>query len=132
MMLEKVERWVSRLPKSELEMPILELDGVLYTPLDILEEVRAGTELGERLQERWEELRRGIRTLHNDETMYELARIRLLKRLQERPVRIMTLTAGMPTEITAEQLIRDIEAGGDLGESLVKAEVKVIQRLIRA
>jgi len=131
MMLEKVERWVSRLPKSELEMPILELDGVLYTPLDILEEVRAGTELGERLQERWEELRRGIRTLHNDETMYELARVRLLKRLQERPVRIMTLTAGMPTEITAEQLIRDIETGGDLGESLVKAEIKVVQRMIR-
>ncbi|HEX59729.1 MAG TPA: hypothetical protein ENF26_06250 [Methanomicrobia archaeon] len=131
-MLEKIERWVSRLPKSELEMPILELDGVLYTPLDILEEVRAGTELGERLQERWEELRGGIRTLHNDETMYELARVRLLKRLQERPVRIMTLTAGMPTEITAEQLMRDIETGGDLGESLVKAEVKVIQRLIRA
>jgi len=130
-MLEKVERWVSRLPKSELEMPILELDGVLYTPLDILEEVRAGTELGERLQERWEELRRGIRTLHNDETMYELARVRLLKRLQERPVRIMTLTAGMPTEITAEQLIRDIETGGDLGESLVKAEIKVVQRMIR-
>jgi len=131
-MLEKIERWVSRLPKSELGMPILELDGVFYTPLDILEEVRAGTELGERLQERWEELRRGIRTLHNDETMYELARVRLLKRLQERPVRIMTLTAGMPTEITAEQLMRDIETGGDLGESLVKAEVKVIQRLIRA
>ena len=130
-MLEKIERWVSKLPEVERGMPILEVGGVVYTPLDILEEVRAGTELGERLQERWEEIRRE-RALHNDEAMYEVARLRLIQRYRERPAEVMVLTPAGTEVISAEQLIREVEEGTNLGSSLVRAECKVIQRLIRA
>jgi len=48
--LQLIRLWVSKLPPSELDMPIIMLNGVAYTPRQILEEVERGTQLGAVLQ----------------------------------------------------------------------------------
>jgi len=119
--LKIIERWHSKLPDYEKSLPLIKLEGITYSPQQILQEVRNKTPLGEKLQKRVEGLRFGS-TLEDEETAEE----RLVTLLEERPVRVAALTTPEEGkhELTSEELIERIKKKDKVGRSLLRTEVK--------
>jgi len=115
--LEKVERWVERLPALARELPILWHAGRDWTPLQILEEARKATPLAEELQHRLE-----IRALGSID-VWQLAKKRLIKAMELQPVRIYRLFYGQPKVIEPERFKREIEAETPWAKSLISIEL---------
>jgi hypothetical protein len=125
--LQVVRRWFSRLPPYELDMPIVVVDGLAYTPRAILEEVQRGTALGERLQRMVEA---GVASLHQED-LDELAKLRL-RLLLSRPthLRVVAYTYPVPREMTMQELLAEVEAGTPIGRRFIEAQKEVVMRLL--
>jgi adenylate kinase family enzyme len=114
-MLEKIERWIRLLPPQELEQPFFVIDGVSMTPLKLLSEVRAGTELGRKAQAYWESRVLGT----EEEMLVERLKSRLSRYPQDKPLFIVL---GVPSKLTPRQLITEIEARSDIGKEWIEKE----------
>ena len=127
MTLSIVRRWFNRLPPYERDNPLVLLNGVAYTPRQVLAEVERGTPTGEKLQKLIEAGRFG--TQLND--AWKLAKIRLkeiLKKYPEKPI-----VAVLPEEYTytPSQLIKEIEQETPQGVVWIKGEIQQMARLMQ-
>lgn len=113
MTVARLERWISMLPPQELDQPCVSVDGTWLTPRQILREAKAGTELGKKAQAKWETTRLGT----EEDMLAERIKRRLGRYPPDKPLFITV--AGM---LTPQQMIREIEAGTDIGKRFVQSE----------
>ena len=128
MTLARIRAWVQRLPPQELDLPVVIVNGISYTPRMILMEVQRGSPLGERLQVLVEAGRLGTTALEE----IQLAKIRLrelLQRMPEKPI-IATLTVP-PRTFTPGQLLREIELETPVGRQWIQAELQHVKRILQ-
>ena len=127
MTLQLIRLWVSKLPPSELDMPIIMLNGVAYTPRQILEEVERGTQLGAVLQRMVET---GAASLSQSEEEEELAKMRL-RQLLSRSSAIYARLSDTGAEVyTPQQILEEIERGSPIGRQWIEAEKSIIRKLL--
>jgi len=126
---EAVRRWFSRLPELQRDLPILIVDGAAYTPRMILSEVERGTPLGSRLQALLEAGRMGTQPWEEE----ALLRLRVKSILQRMPPdKPLIATLGpQPRAYTAADLLREVEAGTDVGRRILSAEAEAVRLLLR-
>lgn len=118
--LESVEHWVSMLPPQERSQPIIDVDGVWLTPIQMLEAVKAGTDIGRKAQEKFETM--GLGT--EKEMLIERIKKRLGRYPQDKPL-LITLDG----KLTPSQIISEIERGTDLGNDLIDTERRYLSYL---
>jgi len=117
-MITAIRRWIKKLPKAELRMPILEIEGKYLSPLDILREVEKGTRIG-LLAQRMLEVSSPIEALIEE-------RLRLfLKRYP--PDKPLFITLGRV--YTPRQILREIELKTDVGLHWIETEKKYLEYL---
>lgn len=127
MSLKIIESWYEKLPSYERDMPLIRLNNTVYTPTQILAEVTRESPVGAKLQEKVEGLRYGS-TLEDE----SLAEERLVKLLEERPVRISMLTRpGEKEQLSSKELIERIKKKDRLGKSLIKTEEKHMLSMLK-
>lgn len=129
MTLQLIYRWFSRLPPLERDLPLVVLDGRAYTPRAVLEEVRRGTALGERLQMAVESGALGASPREEE----ELAKLRLRAILSRYPPDApIVATLGLPGRVyTARELMEEVEGGTGVGAQWVRAELERCRVLLR-
>jgi len=128
MTLERVERWFEALPEPERDIPLIVIDEVAYTPRRVLEEVRAGTDLGKKMQE----------MLESPERMLPVKEILAEKRLEvilgryppDQP-RYGVIIEGRREILTPRELMVHIRKRTKLGKQWIRTEKEYIQRLLR-
>jgi len=142
-MLDKVREWVSKLPESERNKPIIYYRGRFWTPNEILKEVEAGSEIGEELQNLLEKIV-GVLPYSNIElSKHELqimldkvAKKRLIEKLREymkvfgnQPILVTLGIRGR--KYTISDLIKLISEDKGIGKELIEAEkIKLIKLLM--
>ena len=128
MSLKIIEQWYSKLPPYEVDMPLIRLDTTVYTPRQILDEVRRKTPVGTRLQTKVEGLRFGS-TLDDEVTAEE----RLIKLLEERPIRIAALVDPDigKEEFSSKELIERIKKKDKIGKSMLKTEIEHMTAMMK-
>lgn len=119
-MREFIVKWYNRIPKIHRDLPLVELDGKVYSPRRVYEEVMKGTELGERLQEKLES-----GSFTTDEFFTKLAKIRLIMVLKKLPKDIGIATFN--GVYSRDELIKLIEEGKGIGKDLIDTEVNIIK-----
>ncbi|MCD6407331.1 hypothetical protein J7L81_05625 [Candidatus Aerophobetes bacterium] len=122
---EFVERWYSSIPEFERDLPIILVDGRVYTPREIYNEVMKGTPLGEKLQMELERLRSPHSLTYED-----------LRKLQEVAwERVKRIVKGLPKDFSVVSLSGMIVRGEKIAEvlkdSAVNYEMRKIIGLIR-
>jgi len=129
MSLNFIESWFSNLPDYERGMPIIKLNGVSYSPQQILREVRRGSSIGKELQKKVE----SSRLAHSFEEDEALAEERLTKLLKEKPIRIAMLTRPETgkEEFSSKELIEHIKKKDELGKALVESEVEQVEAMLK-
>lgn len=128
MTLQAVERWFNALPAAERSVPLVMLDGVAYSPVMVLDEVRRGTPNGQRLQRMVEGGSLG--TLYED--VWRLAKERLKIRLsavEEKP--LFALMQIPVRTLTPSQLMEEVERETQLGQRFIRAELEHMSQLLR-
>jgi len=113
MTVSRIERWVSMLPRQELDQPCVSVDGRWLTPKQMLSEARAGTELGRKAQAIWERL--GLGT--DEEMLIERIKHRLERYSPDKPLFITV--AGV---LTPRQMLAEVEARSDIGRTWIQTE----------
>ena len=126
MTLQVIRNWVSKLPPYELDMPIIMLNGVAYTPRQILEEVERGTQLGAVLQ-RMVEMGYASLSQRDEE---ELAKMRLRQLLSRSTALFARLSVTGAEVYTPQQILEEIERGTPIGRQWIEAEKSIIRRLL--
>jgi hypothetical protein len=121
---QSIEAWVSKIPKLELNQPLIILGGTAYTPNQVLSEVSRGTALGNQLQGQIEK-----RSFTAAIDKYALALLRLKERLGKMPsdARIAHGTS----VFSPQELLKEIEAGTPVGRSFVEAEVRRVEEILQ-
>ena len=106
-------------------LPLVPLDGVVYSPNRILEEVQKGTPLGERLQQKLE-----TRSFSQDE-LEKVAEKRLEWIFTHLPksVGLASFTLG-EQGYTPEELIKLVKERKGVGKKLLEDEVRNIKKLM--
>lgn len=122
MTVEKIERWIALLPPQELDQPCVTVDGRHLTPRQMLSEARAGTELGRKAQEKWERVGLG--------TEESLLTDRIKKRLERYPPD-KPLFITMNGTITPRQMMKEVEAGSEVGKKWVQTERSYLRYMDR-
>jgi len=131
MTLQVIENWVRKLPQAQQNLPILSYQGKLYTPLEILDEVRKNTPLGQALQKKIET---GDPPSENE--LYKQRLIQAIQMyIQKHPSAAnKPLVAGIidkqPVALTPLQLINEIQNETKIGKTLIEAEKKQVQRIL--
>jgi len=124
MTVEIVEEWVNKLPRIERNQPLVIHGDRVYTPNEILAEVRAGTSLGSELQRIIE-----ARAFTTVEEKYALAILRLKERLKKLPETYKTLIG--EKIYTPSQLLEEIEKGTRVGRMLIEAEMTNLEEILK-
>jgi len=129
--LARVRTWIQKLPPYELDLPLLIVDSVAYTPRMALDEVQRGTATGMKLQSLIESGRFG--TPIGQETA--LAILRLKQRLSryppEKPIVATLGTPQLPGKVyTAQELIEEIQRQTPRGIQWIQAELEQMKRVI--
>lgn len=127
MSLEVVRRWIDRIPRVELDYPLVidEKTEKAYTPRKVLSEVTAGTELGRRLQAKIE-----ARSLTAEITLKDLAKIRLKMILEGLPQRWGIGTYGMVYR--KDEILKVIENEEGFGKKIIEEEIERMKLLMRS
>lgn len=123
---EFIEKWYKSIPKMERDLPIILIDGKVYTPNEVYEEVMKGTELGEIMQSKLERM-----SSQHSMTYEDLREIRHIA--YERVKRILE---DLPKDFSIVSLSGKIAKGKDeifkaIGKSAIEYEMKRVIRLIR-
>lgn len=127
MTLTLVQRWFDKLPQYEVDLPLLMVNGVAYTPRTALSEVQRNTALGQKLQAMIE--RRSVGTLASEEDT--LARLRLQELLRRAPERPLFATLVLPPRTyTPGDLLREVQQGTPVGLQWISAEKMQMRYLV--
>ena len=119
MTLTLVQRWFDKLPPYEVDLPLLMVAGVAYTPRTALSEAQRNTALGQTLQAMIE--RRSVGTLTSEEDT--LARLRLQELLKRAPEKPLFATLALPPRTyTPSDLLREVQQGTPVGQQWISAE----------
>ena len=126
---DEVLNWIKKLPRSELDIPLVVIDDRAYTPNEILEMVRRKVGLGRRL------LTLDVSTLKRvpaEAQLHELAKIRLKKKLEKMPKKFVLAryVLGKKEKYTADELIEEIQHESPIGREFINTEKKTIRELL--
>jgi hypothetical protein len=124
---ELVTRWFSRLASGEQDLPLLILEGNVYTPRTAFNEVTRGSALGDRLQALIETGRFGTTTYEEE----QVAKIRLRQILQTQPEKPLFATLSGKL-FTPSQLLQEIESNTAIGVQWLNNEKTHMQLLVSA
>lgn len=129
MTLDKVQKWFEHVPPSEVDLPLLILDRVAYTPRATLDEVARGTAVGQKLQLLVELGKIGSANVQE----LELAKLRLIEVLKKKdPNKPLLATLQLPGRAyTTAELIEQIQQGTKIGQQLVQNEVTHMKRIVQ-
>lgn len=128
MTLERIRNWYEKLPRSELDLPLVIVDGMAYSPRAVLAEVQKGTPLGNKMQGKVE-----MGTFSQEGEARELAKIRLKKVLEKKldePL-VATYALGEKVTFTGRELMEEIQKETKVGKQWVEAEEAHMKRMIR-
>lgn len=120
---ELVSKWYSKIPELERDLPIILVDGKVYTPREVYEEVMKGTELGEKMQETLERYRESHSATYGE-----------LKKIAEE--RVKKILSWLPEDFSIVSLSGKVAKGSDeiykaIGDIAVKYEMNNILRIVR-
>jgi len=126
---EEVLNWIKKLPKSELDIPLVVIDDRAYTPNEILEMVRRKVGLGRRL------LTLDVSALKRvpaESQLHELAKIRLKKKLEKMPKKFVLAryVLGKKEKYTADELIEEIQRESPVGREFIDTEKRIVRDLL--
>lgn len=108
-----LERWLTMIPKQELNQPVVEVEGRRLTPVEVVNEVRQGTELGRKAKIMLETI--GLGT--EEDILVERLKNRFSRYPQNQPLFIT-----LKRDFTPAQLIAEVEGGTAMGKQLLEAE----------
>ena len=126
---EEVLNWIKKLPKSELDIPLVVIDDRAYTPNEILEMVRRKVGLGRRL------LTLDVSALKRvpaESQLHELAKIRLKKKLEKMPKKFVLAryVLGKKEKYSADELIEEIQRESPVGREFIDTEKRIVRDLL--
>jgi len=122
-MITAIRKWIKRLPKAELRMPILEVEGKYLSPLDILREAERGSRIG-LLAQRMLEVSSPLSGLPIERLIEERLRLFLKRYPPDKPL-FITLSR----TYTPRQILREIELKTEVGLHWIETEKKYLEYL---
>jgi len=126
MSLELVRRWFDSLPEHERDLPLILVDGKVYTPREVLREVERGTPLGEKMQATLEMAISGSYTF---EELRVIGKARA-KEIAKRLPKDFSLIAIGKGEVTRDEIIEMIQREESLGKSAIDYEAERAMKLL--
>ena len=122
---EAIEKWFNSLPKIERQSdePLIISEGKAYSAKAVLAEVKAGSELGMKLQSVIESKR-----YSTAEDKYALALARLRERLPKLP-KEFRIVVGMKIYSPSEML-HEINTGTSVGRTFIEAEIRRTESIL--
>jgi hypothetical protein len=128
-MLEQVRRWVNRLPATSRDLPILYAEGRYWTPNEILRQIESCPvcPTSSNLQRLLETRGYGGQYGQYGMELWQIAKQRLLKALEQYPVLLYSYSLVKPVMTTAD-LKREITAETPTGVRLIELETRRMQR----
>jgi hypothetical protein len=123
---EYVTKWYNALPQGERDLPLILLDGIVYTPTTAYNEVIRNSPVGIRLQALIESGRFG--TTAEDEQA--IAKTRLEQWLRSQPDKPLFATLSNKV-FTPSQLLEEIQSGTSIGEQWVGNEISHMKNLMQ-
>jgi len=119
---ERVREWFRMMERlGEADIPYLEIDGVFYTPREILAHAEANDEIWHRILETRPDF-------DPEEIPLELLIERIRKKYQMGKL-VNVYMMGYPYVLTPEQQLREVEMLTPLGMKILEAEKKLMQEL---
>ena len=125
MSLSAVLRWYNKIPPAERDMPLIPYGGKLYSPNEVLREVKANTPVGKALQAIIE-----AGHLTSYQTLKEIAKARLIWMLQHLPPGAGFVSIGGRT-YTAEEMIKLIKEEKYPANIFIEHEIQTIEKRMR-
>lgn len=108
---ELVQKWYNALPNAEKDLPLILLDGIVYTPTTAYNEVNRNSPVGIRLQALIEQGKFGTST----EDEQAIAKTRLEQRMRSLPDKPLFATLSNKV-FTPSQLLEEIQSGTQIGQ----------------
>lgn len=126
---KEIKKWVGKLPKSELDIPLIIIDDRAYSPNEVLSQVRSRTELGKKLVTLD---MKTIKRIPAEAQMLELAKIRLKMKLEKTPPKFAfgRYLLGEKEKYTAEELIAEIQMETSVGQEFIGTEKNFMRDLL--
>lgn len=122
---ELVTRWFNKLGSGEQDIPLLILEGNVYTPRTAFSEVTRGSALGDRLQVLIETGRFGTTA----EEERQIAKIRLKQIFQKDLDKPVFATLSGKT-FTRSELLDEIESGTSIGNQWLNNELSHMRMIV--
>ncbi len=123
---ELANSWIQRMPEAEKDLPLLLLDGIVYTPRVAVQEILRGSPVGDKLQALIETGRFG--TSAEDEQA--IAKTRLEQWLQNQPDKPMFATLSNQ-DFTPSQLLQEIQSGTPIGQQWTNNEISHMKNMMQ-
>lgn len=120
MTVARLEHWIQLLPAQERIKPCLIVDGKQLTPMEMLREAQAGSELGRKAQALWEGGALGTAR----ELLVDRVKQMLSRYPQDKPI---FHVLGAPNLLTPKDILANIEAGTKTGEKWLDNERRVLE-----
>ena len=121
-----VQKWYNAISNQEKDLPLILVDGIIYTPTTAYNEVMRSSPVGLKIQELIETGRFGT-TTEEEQTM---AKIRLEQWLKSQPDKPLFATLSNKV-FTPSQLLEEIQSGTSIGEQWQKNEILHMKTLMR-
>jgi hypothetical protein len=113
-----VQNWYNKLPSAERDLPLILLNGIVYTPTAAYNEVMRGSPVGNQLQTLIETGKFGT----SPTDAQTIAKTRLQQWLQSQPQKPLFATLSNKV-YTPSQLLEEIQAGSSIGNQWVNNEI---------
>jgi len=123
-MLSVVKKWYNGIPPAERNLPTLIVDDKAYTPNEVMNEVRRGTQLGKKMQQT---VVGGMTSLQKLE---RLAKTRVLAWLKKLPSEFGAVNVQGET-YSRDELIAAVKQQENIGKTLVEEEIQKIKERMR-
>ena len=115
-----VSNWFNKLASGEQDLPLLLLNGIVYTPRVAYNEVMRDSPVGTQLQNLIETGRFGT-TLSDEQTIAKLRLTEIMRTKPEKPL-FATLSGKV---FTPSELLKEIEEGTSIGNQWVNNEISI-------
>jgi len=123
-MLSVVKKWYNGIPPAERNLPTLIVDDKAYTPNEVLNEVRRGTQLGKKMQQT---VAGGMTSLQKLE---RLAKTRVLAWLKKLPPQVGIVEV-QGASYNRDTLIAAVKQQKGVGKTLIEEEKQKIKERMR-
>ena len=122
-----VSDWFGKLPVAERSLPLLLLDGIVYTPQAAYDEVMRDSPVGQKLQQLIESGRFGTTT----EDEQSIAKTRLEQIYSARPPDAPYVATLSGKTFTASQMIDELQSDSAISHQWVNNEIQHMNALVR-